>query len=156
VEQFSALMPKPCILCAQPTGRKFEETWVCDYCGLRQDEKNPEVIAITTRHITGRRHDWRPAVVYYIQFGDRIKIGTSRTLRNRLQSLPHDSLLAIEQGSYEREGERHRQFADTRIGLSEWFKTSPELEAHIRKLSAGVEDPWKQYNFWLERARPAA
>lgn len=144
-------MPALCAICGHHIGRQISEGWVCEHCGYRQGDSRPEHVRQAIERI-----DWRPAVVYYIRFGDRIKIGTTYSLRRRLSSLPVDELLAIEHGSYDQEAKRHEQFAETRIGSTEWFHASPELEAHIRRLSAGVEDPWVQYEFWVKRAKPAA
>jgi excisionase family DNA binding protein len=78
------------------------------------------------------------SVVYYIRFGDRIKIGTTVNLVSRLGNLPHDQLLATEPGGVNLEGLRHAQFAEHRI-RGEWFRPAPELLAHIGsvKTSAG-------------------
>lgn len=78
-----------------------------------------------------RGTDW----VYYIRFGDRIKIGTSSSLKGRLNSLPHDEILALEPGSYAVERQRHRDFARLRIdGQREWFHDSAYLRAHAVRL----------------------
>ncbi len=74
------------------------------------------------------------ALVYYIAFGDRIKIGTSANLGKRLIALPHDRLFATEPGGYATEHMRHVQFADCRVN-GEWFTRSRELIAHIDALN---------------------
>jgi len=74
-----------------------------------------------------------PSVVYYLRFGDRVKIGTTRNLRLRLASLPHDDLLATEPGDYHVEHQRHVQFRAARI-KGEWFHAEPALLAHIATL----------------------
>lgn len=76
-------------------------------------------------------------VVYYVEWGkgDRVKIGTTVHLRQRLYRLKGDggaSLLAVEPGSYALERERHRQFAGARI-RGELFRRTGELEQHIRE-----------------------
>lgn len=75
----------------------------------------------------------RPSVVYYLRFGDRIKIGTTCNLRARLDDVPHDELLATEPGDAQVEGERHMQFVEHWI-IGEWFRAVPELMEHIEKL----------------------
>ena len=72
----------------------------------------------------------RQPVVYYLRFGDRIKIGTTVCLRGRLDAVPHDKLLATEPGGDEVERARHRQFAEYRI-TGEWFRIAAPLLAHI-------------------------
>ncbi|MFK0045520.1 GIY-YIG nuclease family protein [Streptomyces sp. NPDC090741] len=73
--------------------------------------------------------DDRKNVVYYIRFGDRIKIGTTKDLRRRLAALPHDELLAVEPGGYDIEASRHRQFQPHRIS-GDWFKAHADLASH--------------------------
>jgi Meiotically Up-regulated Gene 113 (MUG113) protein len=73
-------------------------------------------------------------VVYYLRFADRIKIGTSVSLRQRLSELPHDELLATESGGRELEQLRHRQFAEWCI-RGEWYEPADALMAHIARLA---------------------
>lgn len=73
------------------------------------------------------------SVVYYIQFGDRIKIGTTTSLERRLAELPHDELLATESGGVQTERRRHEQFEAYRL-LGEWFEMGEELVDHINEL----------------------
>ncbi|MEQ6899265.1 GIY-YIG nuclease family protein [Microbacterium sp. KR10-403] len=80
--------------------------------------------------------------VYYVSFGDRIKIGTSRDVAARLRNLYHDELLAIEPGSTIVERERHQQFSGLRVeGQREWFHDSPALREHIARIRAEHGDP---------------
>lgn len=74
-------------------------------------------------------------VVYYIQFGDRIKIGTTRNLEARLAALPHDEVLAVERGDRDIEKRRHLQFAESRVTpRGEWFTRGERLMKHIASL----------------------
>lgn len=75
------------------------------------------------------------SVVYYIRFGDRIKIGYSRNLGQRLTELPYDELLAVEPGANRVESRRHEQFRVDHI-RGEWFACSPALLAHIEDVRA--------------------
>jgi hypothetical protein len=74
------------------------------------------------------------AVVYYLRFGDRVKIGTTTNLARRLSAIPHDEVLATEVGSFTLERERHGQFAADRV-IGEWFHMSPSLMEHIEGLT---------------------
>ncbi len=84
----------------------------------------------------------RGSVVYYLRFGDRIKIGTSRTLSQRIKVIPHDEVLATEPGAHELEHYRHEQFRNHRLSgfdrktQSEWFRSGDDLLAHIEALRA--------------------
>jgi len=77
-------------------------------------------------------------VVYYIQVrgADRVKIGTTSNLRQRMVALRADGadLLATESGGRTVEGRRHREFADERYGRREEFALSERLLAHIASL----------------------
>lgn len=74
-------------------------------------------------------------VVYYIQVGKYIKIGTTKDVDKRLQQYPPDSeLLATEPGSYTIEDMRHQQFAKYLAARNEWFSPGPKLMQHITGL----------------------
>lgn len=85
------------------------------------------------------------SVVYYVRFGDRIKIGFSRNLGVRLTVIPHDELLTVEPGARVIEKRRHQQFAKHRI-TGEWFAAVPELLEHIEGLKAkyAERDEWQK------------
>lgn len=89
-------------------------------------------------------------VVYYIRWGERVKIGTSSQPRRRLSVLWHEELLAFERGGRALERRRHTEFADLRLG-GEWFAAEPRLLAHIADL-AGDADPWHRYARWFADA----
>ncbi|MBL7487109.1 GIY-YIG nuclease family protein [Frankia sp. AgW1.1] len=73
------------------------------------------------------------SLVYYLKFGERIKIGYTTNLHSRLTGIPHDDLLAVERGGRLLEGTRHRQFAHLRV-VGEWFEQASDLDAHIARL----------------------
>jgi Meiotically up-regulated gene 113 len=92
--------------------------------------------AIAGRETSGLRDD----TVYYILFGNRIKIGISSNLRSRLDSLPRGvRVLATEPGGRDVERERHEQFADCRVG-GEWFRPTHALLVHVANLALGEGD----------------
>lgn len=72
-------------------------------------------------------------IVYYLKFGDRIKIGTTTNLRKRLLDIPHDQVLAVEPGGLAMERRRHLQFRSHRIS-GEWFTAGDDLMRHIKAL----------------------
>lgn len=73
--------------------------------------------------------------VYYIRFGDRIKIGTSSNLKGRLSTLAYDEVLAVEPGTQALVRERHREFSVLRIdGQRMWFHDARALRAHADRL----------------------
>lgn len=94
----------------------------------------PAEVAIPERVLVPRVETRQP-FVYYIRFGDRIKIGYTLNVPGRLANLPHDEVLAIEPGPIELERMRHQQFAEHRItSLGEWFRIHPDLLTHIDML----------------------
>lgn len=117
-----------------------------------------QIVAATPAYVIhARRADARPreampvwqrrpnnadAVVYYIAIrgSDRVKIGTTTNLRQRMVDLRADGedLLATEPGGYEVERARHQQFADERYGRREDFALSDRLTAHIASLTGAT------------------
>lgn len=84
-----------------------------------------------------RREREAGAVVYYLRIGDRIKIGFTTNLRQRVAALRLDAsaVLATEPGGRDVEYRRHHEFADERYGRREDFAPSDRLLAHIARLS---------------------
>ena len=117
----------------------------CDDCNsdLSKPHVRSEVIEVSPRTATPPTLTGE-GVVYYLQFGDRYKIGFSTNLPSRLNSLPYDKLLAVEPGSFELERRRHATFSRTRVdGQNEWFHQSPALLFHIATLEDLYGNPWK-------------
>lgn len=76
-------------------------------------------------------------VVYYVDFGDFIKIGTTANLRQRLVTFRAEmtQLLATEPGYRDTELIRHRQFAHLRTGpRREDFRPEVDLLLHIKAI----------------------
>lgn len=70
--------------------------------------------------IPARKHD---PLVYFLRNGNRLKIGTTTELKRRIRTLalrPENVVLLLN-GGQQLEKAFHRQFADLRIGNSEWF-----------------------------------
>lgn len=134
-------LPSPCVACGSRVGVRYSSGLVCAVCewvyGTVPDDELPPP---------------RVEVVYYIRFHDRMKIGTTANLGQRMRQLWHDELVALELGGRARERQRHEQFAQWRLGTSEWFSLSPPLLDHVRVLSAGVDDPWALHARWMSEA----
>lgn len=132
------VLPSPCQACGSRLGVRYPSGWLCAICEWRVGD-------IPDEDIAERRVD----VVYYLRFGDRIKIGTSGNPRMRLASQRYEHLLAFERGTRAVEQRRHAQFAEIRILRTEWFEISDALLRHIDVLRAGGDDPWQQYARWV-------
>lgn len=128
----------PCLACGSRLGVRYPSGWLCAVCEWKVGEipDGGDVRA-------------RVDVVYYLRFGDRIKIGTSSNPKSRLASIVHDELLAFEPGGRILEQERHAQFASHRLDRSEWFSVHEDLLRHIRTVNVGGDDPWSTYRRWV-------
>jgi hypothetical protein len=80
------------------------------------------------------------AIVYYIQRGELIKIGTTVNPRSRFGELVPDEILAVEPGGRKEEDARHRQFRFLRV-RGEYFRDDPELRQHIQQVRDLYGDP---------------
>jgi hypothetical protein len=136
-------LESPCRLCGSLDGLRARDGWECAVCGWRVGEYIDPDLPLP-----------RVDVVYYLRFGDRVKIGTTGNPRQRFAALRHEELLAFEPGDRTVEHRRHVEFADDRLGTSEWFELSPRLSAHIAALAAG-RDPWQVHARWLAEALAA-
>lgn len=130
-------LPSPCPACGSRLGVRFPSAWVCAICewryGERPDDETPD-----------RRVD----VVYYVRWGDRIKIGTTGNPRQRFAALNVADVIAFERGDRTLERRRHEQFDALRFSGSEWFRAEEPLVAHVREVAAG-RDPWQLYARWV-------
>lgn len=97
--------------------------------------RNPEPTGEPALGLLGVPMVERISHVYYVRFGDRIKIGVTTNLPARLDALPWDEVLTVELGERELEQERHRQFRIFRVN-GEWFAKTPELVEHIQSVVA--------------------
>jgi hypothetical protein len=134
----SDVLPSPCLACGSRLGVRYPSGWLCAVCEWR-------VGAIPNGEFAAAQVE----VVYYLLFRDRIKIGTSANPRGRLAQLRFEELLAFERGGRPTEQRRHAQFAAYRFAGSEWFRSHPQLRAHIATLAAGVDDPWHLHARWV-------
>ena len=87
--------------------------------------------------------EYKTDKIYFIQAGDNgpIKIGVTNNVRKRLSILQTFSpqklkLLAIIEGSYDKERLIHQIFSKLRV-RGEWFKPEPDLLEYINRLSGG-------------------
>lgn len=85
----------------------------------------------------------RVGYVYFIEGGDRIKIGYTTNGRARRKKMLTDApvdlkLLHIESGTFRVEKMLHRQFAELRV-RGEWFRKTPELLAFIEQRKSVAE-----------------
>lgn len=87
----------------------------------------------------------REGFVYYLQVGERIKVGYSVDVKRRMRAYPPGSeLLAVEPGDRDLETERHRQFAGSRTDGREWFRPTPDLLELVAEIVATYGAP-KQF-----------
>lgn len=81
-------------------------------------------------------------VVYFMENGDRIKIGHSTNLRSRVRalSLQDKDVLLLLQGGLTLERALHSTFAKERIDATEWFMKSERLISFIESKTGQLAD----------------
>jgi hypothetical protein len=141
-------LESPCRVCRSRHGIRTPTGWVCAVCGWRVGEYVDPGLPLP-----------RVDVVYYLRLDERVKIGTTHNPRQRFGALRTglagtEEVLAFELGDRHVERARHAEFADDRLGTSEWFALSPRLRTHIGALAAG-QDPWHVHARWLADALAA-
>ena len=136
-------LESPCRVCRSRSGVRTPSGWACAVCGWRVGEYIDPGLPLP-----------RVDVVYYLRLDERVKIGTTGNPRQRFAALRHEELLAFELGDRTVERRRHGEFADDRLGTSEWFALTPRLRAHIETLADG-RDPWHVHARWLADALAA-
>jgi len=123
-----------CTDLAKPVKHEYIEAVVAglgiDISNARWSVKEREPLAGPPYASTGKSQS-PDALVYFIGGAGKIKIGVAQDPQSRLDTLQTGSpvplkILAVCDGGYEREGELHKRFADTRL-YGEWFDASSEL-----------------------------
>ena len=108
----------------------------CGACGT--DFAAPGMLLELPQIAAAREADLRrPGIVYYMRFGDRIKIGFTTDLRARALNVPNDEVVAAQPGTMRDERDLHQRFADILVeGQNEWFHNNADLEAHMASVRA--------------------
>lgn len=85
------------------------------------------------------RNEDPTSVVYFVRVGDRIKIGTTVNLKNRLRALTlsEKNVAATQPGSRHEEADLHWRFRHLRLE-GEWFRAAPELLEYIATMEQGM------------------
>ncbi len=124
-----------CELCGEVAGQPADSGYRCGHCGHKSADFAGARPENHDRPIASRQVIVEPKLelVYYLGFGDRIKIGTTTNLHGRIAQIPHDDVLAIEVGGYRLEHQRHAEFSEHRL-TGEWFAAAPGLLEHIERL----------------------
>lgn len=138
-----------CPLCGQREARRDGDGLFCTQCDFQSLDFTESTYISAAEEEESRPRQYglrRRSVVYYIQFADRIKIGTtSKHPRERFRHLPHDKVLGFEVGGLATEQERHIQFRADRVRGTEWFAITQPLLDHIAALPFAGTDPWEMY-----------
>lgn len=76
--------------------------------------------------------------VYFIRNGNRMKIGTTTELKRRIRTLAlrAENIALLFEGDRRREREFHKQFAEHRIGTTEWFAYEGSLAQFVHERTA--------------------
>lgn len=102
------------------------------------ERRRPEAVAALRAEIDAQNARWAKrvaarSVVYYARLGNRVKIGYTANLTNRMANIQPEQLLATERGGPKLEAERHGQFASLRV-VGEWFRYEQPLIDHVTAL----------------------
>lgn len=134
------VLPHACPVCGSRIGIRLATGSVCATCEWRVGELPDGDLAPP-----------RVDVVYYLRFDDRVKVGTTANLRQRLGAIWHEELVALERGDRRLEQRRHAELSDARIGRTEWFRITDEVAAHLDAVGEG-RDPWMLHARWRSEA----
>jgi hypothetical protein len=89
----------------------------------------------------------RQGLVYYGRTGDLLKIGTTTSPARRWDRLRRDlgsfEVLAAEPGGANLELQRHAQFIDLRVRMTESFRYEVALQTHVNSLVKASPDWWE-------------
>lgn len=115
----------------------------CEICAFPMGDSELILSLIEAEELESHQKRANSGVVYYVKFGNRLKIGFTSSLRARVNALLVDEVLAAEPGTYDIETARHKQFAEYLAAGREWFHPSPELLAHVASIRAEHGDPFE-------------
>jgi hypothetical protein len=76
----------------------------------------------------------RSGWIYFIRFGDRVKIGYTTNPDQRMRDLPHDQVLGIMPGTRADEAAWHRLLIDFHV-VGEWFRAEPDVIATLARVA---------------------
>jgi hypothetical protein len=101
-----------------------------------------------------RARGQQPGWIYYLRIGDRLKIGYSADVRERMRAYPPESeLLAVHPGTRDLEADMHRRFTGSRAAGREWFRETPDLAEHVAQVIAQFGDP-SEHRYHFRGKRP--
>lgn len=75
--------------------------------------------------------------VYFVRLGDRVKIGYSENVPQRLAAVPHEEVLGVIPGTMDDEQGWHQLLADYRT-VGEWFRADDDVLAAIGRVVASA------------------
>lgn len=124
--------------------------------GLRERRVKRELHERVLGEKERERRRQQPGWIYYILLNDRIKIGYSKDVKQRLTAYPFDTpLLAMHPGTKQLETQMHTKFAGSRAAGREYFLDTPELRQHIREVIEQFGEPDRaRYERRGQRANP--
>ncbi|MGW3024814.1 GIY-YIG nuclease family protein [Streptomyces sp. NPDC001221] len=117
----------------------------------RQAERQEEWEQLTTSlnriEFSGVPDGRHGSVVYFLRNGDRVKIGTSTNLRQRVEnlSLRRQDLILVVEGDRTAERVFHDRFDGQRIGFTEWFHLAGDLARWLNRACRELPAvPWTE------------
>lgn len=78
--------------------------------------------------------------IYFLALDDKVKVGWTSNLEQRMKSYPpHSRLIVTYPGSRADERDLHRTLAASRVAGREWYERTPHIEATIREAELRME-----------------
>jgi hypothetical protein len=97
----------------------------------------------------------REGFVYYLRVGERMKIGYSADVKQRMRAYPPGSqLLAVEPGDRDLERQRHQQFAGSRTDGREWFRPTADILELIEEIVEAHGEPKRFAHHYRRNEQP--
>ena len=132
--------------CIRPA-RLATQTGMCDECLTEASVDYVQMMSPIWHKRDRRDANYVDELVYYIRMGDRVKIGRSTNLQRRMKTFyaQPEQLLAVEpcvmHNGINRETQRHREFAAFRVGSTELFMLTEEIQDHIDEVVSIFGNP---------------
>lgn len=109
---------------------KVVEDTLDDLVAKHRNPDSPRQAIIRARR---QAEETPSSVVYIVKLGDRVKIGFTTNLDQRMRDIPHEEILAVVPGTMDDEKRCHAAFAHLRVA-GEWFRAEPELLAFAQEV----------------------
>lgn len=114
-------------------------------------DQRAERLALTEAHRAKTRT--QPGWIYFLTLDDKIKIGWTANLEQRLRSYPpHAQVVVSYPGTRADERDLHRSLKPSLVAGREWYEPTPEVVAAMRQ--AQLDESLRAAAEWAARPKP--